>query len=65
MNENIGINAGKIWQYLESNGESKVIRIKRELKLTSEELYLALGWLARESNVAFCKKGFFLWVKLV
>ncbi len=65
MNENIGINAGKIWQYLEANGESKVVRVKRELGLSSNELYLALGWLAREGNVAFCKKGFFLWVKLV
>lgn len=65
MNENIGVNAGKIWQYLEQNGESKIVRVKRELKLSSCELYLALGWLAREGNVAFCKKGFFMWGKLV
>jgi len=65
MNENIGINAGKIWQYLEANGESKVVRVRRELKLSSIEMNLALGWLAREGNVAFCKKGFFMWVKLV
>lgn len=65
MNENIGINAGKVWKYLEANGESKFVRIKRELKLSSEELNMALGWLAREGNVAFCKKGFFMWVKLV
>lgn len=64
MNENIGVNAGKIWQYLEKNGESKIVRVKRELKLSSAELYLALGWLAREGNVAFCKRGFFMWVKL-
>ena len=30
MNENIGVNAGKIWQYLEQNGESKIVRVKRE-----------------------------------
>lgn len=65
MNENIGINAGKIWEYLQNNGESKVVRVKRELKLSTDELYLALGWLARENNVAFCRKGLFLWVKLV
>lgn len=65
MNENIGINAGKIWQYLEANGESKVIRVKRMLNLSTDELYLALGWLARENNVAFCRKDSFLWVKLV
>lgn len=65
MNENIGVNAGKIWQYLEQNGESKIVRLRRELKLSHCELYLALGWLAREGNVAFCKKGFFMWVKLV
>lgn len=65
MNENIGINAGKIWQYLEANGESKVIRVKRNLNLSTDELYLALGWLARENNVAFCRKDSFLWVKLI
>lgn len=65
MNENIGINAGKIWQYLEANGETKVVRVKRDLKLSSSELYLALGWLAREENVTFSKKGFFMFVKLV
>lgn len=64
MNETIGINAGRIWKYLEANGESKTVRIKRELKLSSSELNLALGWLAREGNVVFCKKGFFMWVKL-
>ena len=65
MNENIGINAGKIWQYLEANGGSQVVRVRRKLKLSSIEMHLALGWLAREGNVAFCQKGFFMWVKLV
>ncbi|MBQ2645233.1 winged helix-turn-helix domain-containing protein [bacterium] len=65
MNENIGINAGKIWRYLQLNGESKTIRVKRALGLSSVELNMALGWLAREGNVSFCKKGFFMWVKLV
>ena len=65
MNENIGINAGRIWQYLEENGESKTARIKRKLNLSSAELNLALGWLAREGNISFCKKGLFMWVKLV
>lgn len=64
MNENIGINAGKIWKYLEEKGESKVIKMKRELELSSAETYLALGWLAREGNVVFIQKGIFMWVKL-
>ena len=65
MSENIGINAGKIWRYLNTNGESKVIKIKRELELSSAETYLALGWLAREGNVILTKKGIILWAKLL
>lgn len=64
MNENIGINAGRIWKYLEEKGESKVIKMKRELNLSTAEAYLALGWLAREGNVLFIQKGIFMWVKL-
>ncbi len=64
MNENIGINAGKIWKYLEEKGESKVFRMKRELQLSTKETYLALGWLAREGNVLFTQKGLFMCVKL-
>ena len=64
MNENIGLNAGKIWKYLAEKGESKIIKLKKELNLSSEEAYLALGWLAREGNVVFSKKGLSLLVKL-
>ena len=64
MNENIGLNAGKIWKYLNEKGETKIIKLKKELDLTSEEAYLALGWLAREGNVVFNKKGLSLLVKL-
>jgi len=64
MNENIGINAGKIWKYLEEKGESKIFKVKKELSLSSEEAYLALGWLAREGNVVFNKKGLQMWVRL-
>lgn len=64
MNENIGLNAGKIWKYLNEKGETKIIKLKKELDLSSEEAYLALGWLAREGNVVFTKKGLSLLVKL-
>lgn len=64
MNESIGINAGRIWKYLNEKGESKIIKMKRELELSSSEAYLALGWLAREGNVVFIQKGLIMWVKL-
>lgn len=49
--EKIGENAGLIWHYLDNNGESSLTLMQKELKITEQELYLALGWLARENKV--------------
>ncbi|MDR0371304.1 MAG: winged helix-turn-helix domain-containing protein [Prevotellaceae bacterium] len=52
MKENIGKNAGLIWQALKS-GEKEVKALKRNTKLKERDLNLALGWLARESKINF------------
>lgn len=52
MNTLIGENAGKVWQALQKGGKN-VKDVKKELKLKEMDLYLALGWLAREDKVAF------------
>ena len=51
----IGDNAGAVWAALQ-NGAQGLKALKKATKLKNEELYLALGWLAREGKVAFTEK---------
>lgn len=53
-NELIGANAGKVWAALE-NGALSLKALKKATKLKNDELYLALGWLAREGKLNFCE----------
>ena len=48
----IGENAGAIWGALQ-NGAQGLKALKKATKLKNEELYLALGWLAREGKLNF------------
>ena len=50
----IGENAGLIWGALQ-NGAQGLKALKKATKLKNEELYLALGWLAREGKVTFAE----------
>lgn len=50
--EVIGNNAGAIWNALQ-NGGLTLKALKKATKLKNDDLYLALGWLAREGKVAF------------
>lgn len=54
MINKIGENAGLIWNALQ-NGAQGIKAIKKATKLKNEELYLALGWLAREGKVTFAE----------
>jgi hypothetical protein len=49
----IGQNAGAIWKILNSKGSQNVSTLKKLAKLDDKQLYLALGWLAREDKVKF------------
>lgn len=49
----IGIDAGRIWQYLNMNGDAKISELKKIMKLDIKDIYLALGWLARENKIHF------------
>jgi hypothetical protein len=51
LKEKIGYTAGTVWMTL-VKGEQGVKIIKKETKLTDKEIYLALGWLAREGKIA-------------
>lgn len=51
--ENIGINAGTVWNVLNEKGEMDVKVLKKSTKLSEKDLNMALGWLAREGKIEF------------
>ena len=48
---NIGNNAGVIWNVLNANGKMTETKLKKESGLGSADFYTALGWLAREGKI--------------
>jgi hypothetical protein len=48
---NIGNNAGVIWNALNANGKMPETKLNKETGLGSAEFYTALGWLAREGKL--------------
>lgn len=57
VQDRIGISAGEIYNYLNSNGETSFSKMKKELDLKGNFAELGLGWLAREDKIEFSKKG--------
>jgi hypothetical protein len=47
----IGINAGKIWRALNFSGSLTVYQLKNEIKLSENEIFQAIGWLAKENKI--------------
>lgn len=64
MQESIGSAAGKIWEYLSNNAEVTIASLKKGLEIKSDEITMALGWLAREDKIEFIKKGAGFKIKL-
>ncbi len=63
--EDIGFIAGKIWHYLHSKNDFvDILELKFNLELTNTELYLGIGWLAREDKLVFYIDGNKLKIKL-
>jgi hypothetical protein len=52
----IGENAGIIWQTVNAKGEQNVSALKKSTRLDDKNLYLALGWLAKENKIIFTQK---------
>ncbi len=46
-----GEKAGVVWSALKENGPLSIAVLKRRTRLSSNELYAALGWLARENKI--------------
>lgn len=54
MNKNqIGVNAGIVWRIMASNYSWTIDELKKHTNLSDAELWSAIGWLARESQVEF------------
>jgi hypothetical protein len=51
--EKIGTDAGNIWQILNEKGNVKIVDLKKTTKMDIKDIYLALGWLARENKIQF------------
>ncbi len=49
--QTIGTNAGTIWKLLSGRTKWSVESIHQATALPIEEIYLALGWLARENKI--------------
>ena len=52
----IGSNAGKLWEALSSSGEIDVTHLVKYIKIPEEDVYCAVGWLARENKIQGKKK---------
>jgi len=60
----IGSNAGRIWNILNEEGEQPVKGLIKKVKLTSPNFYMAVGWLAREKKIYHFKKDGVMMVSL-
>ncbi len=53
----IGVAAGKLWQYLENNGSSSVTKATTDTGLGKNDIQRAIGWLAKEDKLVIELKG--------
>jgi len=51
LTNEIGSNAGKIWQTLKMHGEQGIAELSKLTNLREKELFASLGWLARENKI--------------
>lgn len=65
MIDQIGIDAGKIWNELELNGEMTTGALKKSLGLAPFNLNVAIGWLAREEKVSMSRNGNTIKIRLM
>lgn len=57
MQRTIGDAAGKIWKYLETNGQTSTTKLAIECELDIKLVQRAIGWLAREDKLTSIQKG--------
>lgn len=60
----VGQMAGRVWQFLRSEGKSSVSAIEKGVDGSGREVQMAIGWLAREGKVEFSDEPRGLYVSL-
>lgn len=55
--ESIGENAGRVWKVLHELGQVSLSSLKQNAELSDKDVYMSLGWLAREGKISFVSKG--------
>jgi hypothetical protein len=63
--DNIGQNAGVVWRQIDTKGAMSVSQLNKLTKLDMKQIYLALGWLARENKIYFYYTRDELFVSLI
>jgi hypothetical protein len=53
--DEFGQNAGKVWQVLNAHGPLKEEALLKTTRLDQDDLWAAIGWLARENKI--CKEN--------
>lgn len=56
-NHQIGQTAGAVWTYLTDKEKTSLATMKKDLSVSSELLFAAVGWLAREDKLEFSVSG--------
>jgi len=60
----IGEDAGFVWQLLSERGSLSISELEKLTGYRKQYVYLALGWLARESKINYLEKNDDLYVEL-
>lgn len=64
MEIKIGETAGKIWKLLQDRGRISIAQLPKLLEERDVVVYQGLGWLARESKIAYVNEGSRTFVEL-
>ena len=57
LNEIVGTAAGKVWNFLSSNGQASASKLAESTGLDRNDVQRAIGWLAREGKLNVERKG--------
>jgi len=64
VKNDIGINAGVIWHLLADKGAVSIFGLRKHSDIKATDVFLALGWLAREDKIRFFEKEGEIYVEL-
>jgi len=64
MSYHVGDTAGQIWRLLFERGRLSIRKIGELTSLNEPNIFIGLGWLARENKIDFHKRGGMLYVEL-